>query len=258
MTSAYTFGHSASAAERLRILADVYEEESAAFLRDHAPGAVGHAVDLGCGPGYTTTLVARTTGAATTTGLDISPEFIAQASGERGDVANFYVHDVTAPPFPGDPPDVIFARLLVTHLPDPAGAMKRWVDALALGGRLLLDEVDAIDVTEPTCKRYLEITAEVIGTTGGELYIGPRLASLAPSGASVLLDEPIRYPVPARDAAAMFRLNIPNWAEKAIAGGITTPDELAAIAAHLDGLAEGRINGPDLVWYMRHVVLAHA
>ncbi len=56
----------------------------------------------------------------------------------------------------------------------------------------------------------------------------------------------------------MFRLNIPNWAAKAIAAGITTADELAAIAAHLDDLAEGRIEGPDLVWYMRHVVLTNA
>lgn len=255
MTSAYTFGHSASAAERLRILADVYEAESAAFLRDHAPGAPAHAVDLGCGPGYTTALIARTTGAAKTTGLDISPEFIAQANSERGTIASFIVHDVTAPPFPGAPPDLIFVRLLVTHLPDPAMAIARWLAALAPGGHLLLDEVDAIDVSEPTCKRYLEITAQVVGTTGGDLYIGPRLASLAPATATVRLDQSLPYPVTAGSAASMFRLNIPNWAGKAIAAGITTAGELSTIATRLDALAEGTATGPNLTWHMRHVVL---
>lgn len=116
--------------------------------------------------------------------------------------------------------------------------------------------MDAIDVSEPVCRRYLEITAQVIATTGGELYIGPRLASLAPDPVTVIADDSLRYLVPARDAARMFRLNIPNWAESAIARDITSAEELRTIAAHLDDLAESRAWGPDLTWHMRHVVIS--
>ena len=256
MTGAYTFGHSASAAERLRILAGVYEVESEGFLRCYAPERPRLAIDLGCGPGYTTGLIARTAGASLTVGLDISEDFIAEARAERGDLAEFHVHDVTAPPFPGGAADLIFCRLLVTHLADPAGAIAAWVSALAPRGRLLIDEVDAIDAPDPTCARYLEIAAGVIGTAGGDLYVGPKLGTMAPASALVVADESAPCDVSAADAASMFRLNIPNWAETAITRGLTDREELAGIASKMEDFAQGRVPAPALRWHMRHLVLA--
>jgi SAM-dependent methyltransferase len=255
MTHAYTFGHTTSAAERLRILAGVYEAESEAFLRAYAPWRPAVAVDLGCGPGYTTTLVARTTAAARMFGLDVSEDFIAQAKRELGELAAFSVHDVTVPPFPCGAADLIFCRLLLTHLPAPAEAMAAWLSALAPGGRLLIDEVDAIDAPDSTCARYLEIAAGVIRSTGGDLYIGPKLGTMAPAGSRVISDRSEPYDVGIADAAAMFRLNLPNWAEKAIAGGLTTTDELGHIAEQMEAFAQGRRHGPALRWHMRHLVL---
>jgi SAM-dependent methyltransferase len=255
VTSAYTFGHTATAAERLRVLAGVYAGETGAFLDGWAPMQPELAIDLGCGPGYTTELIAKAIMPSKTVGLEISAEFVELARRERGAVAEFQVHDVTAPPFPGGPADLIFCRLLVTHLPDPAAAIAAWVSALAPGGRLLIDEVDQIDVPDPTCARYLEITAGLIGTTGGDLYIGPRLGAMAPAGARTALDESVPCEVNIADAASMFRLNLPNWAERAIGKELTTGEELAAIAARMEEYAEGRATGPGLRWHMRHLVL---
>jgi SAM-dependent methyltransferase len=254
--TSYTFGHSSSAADRLRILARVYEPESATFLRDYAPDHPLIALDLGCGPGHTTALVATTTGARKVHGLDMSPGFITAARSEYGGLAEFHVQDVTRAPFPGGPAALIFCRLLLTHLPEPQEALATWVAALAPGGGLLIDEVDAISAPDPTCQRYLEIAAGVVTSGGGELYIGPRLAGWKPpQGAAVLLNQAIPCDVTAADAASMFRLNLPNWAGRAIAEGLTSAQELNAITADLDRLADGMRHAPPIRWHMRHLVV---
>lgn len=252
----YTFGDSASAERRLRVLASVYEAESATFIQKHAPASAGLAIDLGCGPGHTTALLARVSGAKQVLGLDISEAFVAAARAEYGASAEFAVADITRSPITVEPADLIFARLLVTHLAQPDEAVRGWVAALGRDGRLLLDEVEAIDVTEPVCARYLAITAAVVKSSGGELYIGEALAAMAPAGATVVANETVPVEVPAVSAAAMFRLNLPNWSERAISARLSTRDELNEIAADLDQLADGRRAGPALRWHMRHMVIA--
>src|SRR5215471_7801964 len=72
----YTFGDSDLAAERLRLLAEAFAPSSRAFLERLAREPAAVAVDLGCGPGYTTALLASLTGARRTVGLDASARFI--------------------------------------------------------------------------------------------------------------------------------------------------------------------------------------
>jgi hypothetical protein len=57
----YTFGDTSLAARRLALLADVFEPPSRAFLAEFtrvAGDQLDLAVDLGCGPGHSTRLVA--------------------------------------------------------------------------------------------------------------------------------------------------------------------------------------------------------
>ena len=54
----YAFGDSAPAARRLALLADLFEPASQPFLARFAGRQLGLAVDLGCGTGYTTRLLA--------------------------------------------------------------------------------------------------------------------------------------------------------------------------------------------------------
>ena len=68
----YAFGDSERAARRLALVAQVFERSSEAFLAD-AKRRRALAVDLGCGPGHTTELLARATDSARCVGLDASP-----------------------------------------------------------------------------------------------------------------------------------------------------------------------------------------
>jgi trans-aconitate 2-methyltransferase len=96
----------------------------------------GYVVDLGCGPGNLTALLARRWPQAAVAGVDGSPEMIEAArrlpeatavSFETGDVRDWR---------PDRAPDVITCNAVLQWVPDHDGLVVRWADVLAPGGWL--------------------------------------------------------------------------------------------------------------------------
>jgi trans-aconitate 2-methyltransferase len=115
--SEYLFGDSDIAAQRLKMLAGVYQESTRVFLQNAAGSAhFPLALDLGCGPGFTTRLVAATVLCDRVIGFDASAGFIEMARRDANERLSFLQHDVTAVPFPCERANLIFARFLLTHL----------------------------------------------------------------------------------------------------------------------------------------------
>jgi trans-aconitate 2-methyltransferase len=137
----YTFGDGERAARRLELLARAFEPSSRAFLTAAVPRPPRLALDLGCGPGFSTAVVADATRAARTIGLDRSDAFL-DAARRAFPMLEFVRHDVATPAFPTSRPDLVFARLVLAHLPAPASLARRWADRLEPGGRLLLEEME--------------------------------------------------------------------------------------------------------------------
>ena len=79
----YTFGDTEQASRRLRLLASVYEPESRALLgavaEFRAKRSIGLAIDLGCGPGWSTRLINEVLAPDRTVGLDSSERYVAEA-----------------------------------------------------------------------------------------------------------------------------------------------------------------------------------
>ena len=80
----YAFGDTDIAARRLELLAHVFEHSTRAFLREAPAARLGLAqnlaqkiaIDLGCGPGFTTHLIAEALGFSRVVGLETSERFI--------------------------------------------------------------------------------------------------------------------------------------------------------------------------------------
>jgi trans-aconitate 2-methyltransferase len=246
--SAYTFGDSDLAARRLALVADTFAPTSTALIASAAPRGVALALDLGCGPGHTTRLVAALTGAERTIGLDRSPAFVARAraSTSSADVS-YAVHDATILPLPGAPADVIHARLLLAHLPDPLAVADEWRSQLRAGGVLLLDEVETIHAPSGVLANHLSVAGALVASEGASMYAGPRLASLG--GTLVELD------VPATRAAAMFAMNLTQWRGDALARRLANADEIDRLATELDAIASGDADGGEVRWVLRQVVV---
>ncbi len=158
----YLFGDSTAASHRLRLLAEIFVGSSRAFLSEAAPHNPDLAVDIGCGPGYTTRLVSSMLRPRQTVGMDISEVFVAEARRTARQGERYLVHDATIVPFPVGPADLVYARFVATHLRDPAAVVGAWVSQLSGGGLLLLDEVESITTTNRVLSRYIEIVDSLL------------------------------------------------------------------------------------------------
>ena len=247
----YTFGDDDRAARRLQLLADVFEPSSRTLL-----GSLGVrprlALDLGCGPGFSTALVAAATAAETTIGLDRSEAFVADARAAFPGLA-FVCHDV-ASGFPTVAPDLVVARLLLAHLPDPAARARAWARELAPGGLLVLEEMEWIDAPDPALEEYEERVLAVVEHQGAPMYAGPLVAALgAGDGLHRRFDTVRRLRVPTAVAARIYGLNLARWRHDPSARARFDPADLDALAARLAALA--RDGDGHVGWGVRQLVV---
>lgn len=263
----YTLGDNQVAGDRLGLLARVFGPASVALLRRGAPagGPPGLAVDLGCGPGHTTRMVARTLGPTETIGLDASAAFVdraaeetdrdVQANGPLPSQVRFVHHDVTRLPWPVPPADLVFARYLLAHLPEPASVVASWGTGLAPGGRLLLDEVERIDVEVPAFATYLEVSGEMIRAQGAELYVGQALRDLGTIDGLDLVESTTATISPTVDEVArLFAMNLATWRHDPWILEHVDPRVVGTLADDLDARLGDERRG-EIVWTHRQLVL---
>jgi SAM-dependent methyltransferase len=245
----YTYGDSELAGERLVLLARTFEPASRAFLTAAAPRSPALAFDLGCGPGLTTRLVHEVTGAATTVGIDRSEAFVDAATASAPEGVGFLAHDVLTGPPPGSAPDLIFARLLLPHLPEPAAVVAAWCRWLAPGGSLLLDDPEDVVSADATFRTYLdEVAFPVVATQGGNLLLGPVLHAMQdPPGTERTYDEVASFQPPAAVTARIFAMNLRVLGDR---GEIAPRPDLLG---DLDDVAEGHRLTDGPIWRMRQV-----
>jgi len=251
----YTFGDNDVAAERLRLLAEAFAPSSRAFVSRLGREPVRLAVDLGCGPGYTTALLHTATGAATTIGLDNSPRFLARAWRQSARGVAFGEHDIARVPFPTPPADLLYGRFVVTHLADAAAVIARWAQAITPRGRLALEEVDAMTSDDPTLVRYYELVEAMQAARGQQTYVGRELAALAPAETFVVeRADIVSVVLPAAVAARLHALNFRTWRQNPFIVGNVDAGELDRLGESLEALAFGTREAAPVRWRMAQVI----
>jgi SAM-dependent methyltransferase len=103
------------------------------------PGAPARIADLGCGTGTLTLLLAAEGYAVD--GVDFSPQMVRRALAKEpiGQVT-FTEADADDPPLDPGVYDVVLCRHVLWAMPDPPATLRRWIDLLCSGGRLVLVE----------------------------------------------------------------------------------------------------------------------
>jgi trans-aconitate 2-methyltransferase len=263
MEDRYTFGDTPAAEDRLDLLAAVFDRPSRAFLTRTVTGSPRLALDLGCGPGNTTWLIREATGAHQVIGLDRSAAFVQSALDQSaldraaGGV-EFRVWDAEDP-LPAADPDLVYARMLLAHLPEPARFAASWAAQLGPGGQLLLDEVDHIETSDAVFREYLDMVVARVRLNKAQMYAGPLFDGIMlPPGCRVEHDEVVAHPVPAADAARMFRLNLSVWRDWAAQtyGSVAVrrlEEELSRITAGES--TAGESTSVEITWRLRQLVI---
>jgi len=239
--SRYAFGDSALARERLAIVADTFEGPTRTLLAELPALQPRYVLDMGCGPGHTSALLHQRFPHSEVTGLDASPSMIDEA---RDRVAGvwFCVTDVTEPL--RLPADVVYARLLLGHLPDPHTALEHWVRAVRPPGLIVCEEPVRYRTDNPLFVEYETAVTAVVGARGATLWAGSVLDH-DPSGCVRVLDRVIEFPVRAGRAAAMFRRNAATWRS-----------EIADASTLIEGLRTLEDHDPEdhVIWELRQTV----
>ncbi len=249
----YTFGDGLEAALRLKSMADWFNPLAEKLVRQFKPAAVRSAVDLGCGPGFTTDMLSRAADAAETTGLDNSEAFLALAR-DRFTHCRFVKHDVTRTPFPATA-DVIYARFVLSHLPEPVSCVHAWRTQLNPAGVLVLEETEAVDTDVPCFRKYLDASAALVASSGARLSVGHELAA-GDYGAAPLLNDCAVMSVPDTLAAARVLPNTKTvWRESEVIGSRFRPEEIDAVSSELARLTDSAGRESRITWRIRRIVL---
>jgi trans-aconitate 2-methyltransferase len=253
----YTFGDTDAAADRLVLLARAFESSSARLLGSLMCPAPARAVDLGCGPGFTTRLLHRTLGAGQTCGLDASERLVRRARAHFGDELSFAVQDVTSTPFPVANVDAFYARYLLTHLASPRDVLRACEAAGRRGSVLVLEENCALQSPDPLFEGYYGCVAQLHSHYGQNMFVGERLPQLA-AGTSWRVErcERTRIVLEARIMARLHAMNVRSWRTDPFAIAAFRAAELDAMTAELDDVADGRRAAPEVTCLMGQIVLS--
>lgn len=239
----YTFGDTELAATRLRLLARVFEPGSTRLLECLRSIGGDVALDLGCGPGHTTRLLAEHCAVTRVIGLDQSTKLLDAAAREYpGPRLSFAACDITQPPFPAPPAAALYARFLLTHLRDPSSVLRAWADVAQPGARLVLEETAFMTAEHPALSRYYALVEGMQKHYGQRMYVGRELTAIASGAAADWVVEHSEIAVsllPAADMARLHLLNLGTWSQDPFARANYEDSELSTLSASLEQIASG-------------------
>ena len=246
MAEVYTHGHHESVLRSHRWRT---AENSAAYLLGRL--AAGQDVlDVGCGPGTITCDFARIVAPGAIVGIDAQASVIAQAARECSEPnLTFEVGDAYALPFRDCSFDVVHAHQLLQHLADPLAALREMHRVLRPGGTVAVRDADFAGFVwhpdDALLDRWLALYHAVTARNGADADAGRKLLSwVQRSGFSgaVMTSTTWTFADPAgREWWGCLwaeRVELSDFAKQAIRYGLTTPEELAAIAGAFRGWAD--------------------
>ena len=249
----YTFGDTTTADERLRKIADFFNPLASAFISEHIQTAINSALDLGCGPGYTTDMLAKTTKAGTVTGIDISDNFL-ESAGNRFQNYHFVKYDIRNMPLPVKA-DIIYFRFLLSHLENIRQLVEGWMSALTRGGYLIIDELEDIYTDSEVFKTYLSVNDGLIKSQGANLYIGKQLDQEL-NGLNIFQNVSALIPVNDHLAASWFFPNtISVWEKEEWVRNNLNQSDRKKISDELLKISENPSEKSSITWRMRKIIL---
>jgi len=181
-----TFDENQGELARLKQQAAIVSEMEGRVLREVGLKAGMRVLDLACGPGVVTTLLAEMVTPADVIGVDLSEDLLNEARAylkSRGTTnATFQQGDVYSLDESLGLFDFIYTRFLFQHLADPKQALSKILPRLSPGGRLCVVDIDDAWLTlhpEPAgFQRFTKRAAEGQSRSGGDRNVGRKLGGM--------------------------------------------------------------------------------
>lgn len=155
------------------------------FLRSLKVPATASVLDVGCGPGFVTGLLAQTFAQGQCYGVDSSQDLLASAQAlvsARHANVHFRMGSAYCLPFPDATFDLVYARMLYQHLDNAEQALDEARRVTKHGGSVCIVDIDAEQqYIEPHCPAFDRLNALAVAAQarlGGDRYISRKLPRL--------------------------------------------------------------------------------
>ena len=257
-TAGYALHGGQADAHRLAVQARALEPGTAAFLAGLGLRAGWRCLDVGCGHGQVSVLLAgRVRPGGQVVGIDADRASLAVARQNAALVdarVTFLNADSSWLPVARGGFDLAYSRLLLGHLAEPVETLRAMAAAVRPGGAVAVEDIyfgyparDVAAEVSPGFAAFLELISMTIRVRGGDPMIGPRLPALLAAAGLVDVTVDVRpAPLPADPSGRFVLEALDATRDAALSAGLATPGELERIRRSL-----GSPTGADLAWASR-------
>jgi SAM-dependent methyltransferase len=155
---------------RLRALGEMCDRATFHYLRALGVGPGWRCLEAGAGDGSVARWLSERVGdGGRVVATDIDPRLMDVSHVSDGRNVEVLRHDLTADPRPGDPYDLVHARLVLMHLPQRLRVLGRLASWLRPGGWLLIEDSFAVAdlMAPPSVARSWDAVMTVLGDRVG-------------------------------------------------------------------------------------------
>lgn len=244
--SRYVIGGGLKGRERLRLMSEVLLPTTSKLLDTVGLTSGMSCLDVGCGGGFVTFLMAGMVGpAGKVVGTDMDEVILRLAREESGeaklDQVEFHPADALAGQFEGEF-DLVYARFLLTHLNEPEKCLEGMLKACRPGGAVVIED---IDFTGSFChppteayERYTDLYQRVVYRRGGDPNIGPKLPGmLRRIGADEIRVNVVQPTHIEGDGKLIAAITLDRIADSLVAEELATAEEVDEIVTGLNKAA---------------------
>lgn len=264
-TEEYVIRGGVDGRERLRLLSEVMGPSTRALLAEAGIPAGSKCLDVGCGGGDVTCELARAAGpTGQVIGIDRDETVvdIARRESDQQGLGNttFEVRDVIEWE-PSELFDIVYARFLLTHLPNPESLIAAMRRHIRPGGMIIVEDIDFRGhFSEPDCpalRRFVELYTRSVHSRGADPNIGPRLPGLLRDVGFDDVQMMLFHPAALHGGIKLLTwVSLEAVAEAVLKDGLTTEEELRRTSEELYSFARNPhtvLGGPRVfqVWGRR-------
>ena len=242
----YVLATGNAAANRLRILHNVYGPGARELLVRAGIKPGMKVADLGCGVGMATQLLAALVGpTGAVVGVDFSAAQVAQARAQLPrELSNvrFVQASATDTGLEREAFDLVYCRFLLLHLTDPAGGLREMRELLKPNGILVVEDSD-LTTAESEPPSQLEAFGNLFGALGPkwglDYTLGRRLFHMVLDADFSRVEITFNQPVFAGgENKRLLELSVAEAGPSFVAAGLVTDEELNATVAEMRRLSE--------------------
>lgn len=224
--------------ERLNLLARVMLPTTSQLLKIVGLRQGMQSLDVGCGGGHVSLLMASMVGAAgRVVGTDTDREILALArrDAEFAKLGNVEFREVDA--CEGEwheEYDLVYARFLLSHLSEPEKCLEAMVKACRPKGTVVIEDTDfSGSFCYPTCaayEKYTELYQNVIYRRGGDSNIGPKLPGMLRKAGTLDIEVNVVQPTHMQgEGKLMASMTMERISGVLISEGLATANEVQQI-----------------------------